>query len=480
MHHRTRAATPRPGNSLCSRGGGRGGGFRTDRPLKIQPPKTPRKPRSGVDLGFREAIEIIFDVVGNAPSSVAKLSDKAVLVTTPLELSGELQRSIYEPLASNSMVSECATRLHNLDRSHFLLVPRTLQLMIDTEAFSTIHRCLTFVYGRDFDQALNPLLSNVHQGTMPILGDTRDSTTPESPLTIVHLNTIGARINGLAAMLGSPAFTVFLMLSGKTATFSRLLRIDGKTLSALSLLLRGGRPKMDHLPTEDKRFAEAGVFAAQYVLPKVLNHFLAALSLAHDNLSPGQLIGNTVYVNSQPPATSTSVALLPSNAVGPPVPQPQPCYLREDSDGNRLPPITFSFMTGYGGLRQPHLLPAPWLLTKGYHRFKKQDPNLAAKLASKTLNDIFTSKRIPEADPAHNPRDDDCTVNLRPDPSDATLFGESYRLRFSIPEDEADMAALMQACEDGLSLISGLPPVATLDSANSDDEDNNDDDDDDD
>ncbi|CAD6972782.1 unnamed protein product [Tilletia controversa] len=289
---------------------------------------------------------------------------------------------------------------------------------------------------------------------MPILGDTRDSTTPESPLTIVHFNTIGARINGLAAMLGSPAFTVFLMLSGKTATFSRLLRIDGKTLSALSLLLRGGRPKMDHLPTEDKRFAEAGVFAAQYVLPKVLNHFLAALSLAHDNPSPGQLIGNTVY--------------------------PQPCYLREDSDGNRLPPITFSFMTGYGGLRQPHLLPAPWLLTKGYHRFKKQDPNLAAKLASKTLNDIFTSKRIPEADPAHNPRDDDCTVNLRPDPSDATLFGESYRLRFSIPEDEADMAALMQACEDGLSLISGLPPVATLDSANSDDEDNNDDDDDDD
>ncbi|KAE8238939.1 hypothetical protein A4X03_0g8741 [Tilletia caries] len=219
---------------------------------------------------------------------------------------------------------------------------------------------------------------------------------------------------------------------------------------------------MDHLSTEDKRFAEAGIFAAQYVLPKVLNHFMAALSLAHDNPSPGQLIGNTVYVNSQPPATSTSVALLPPNAVGPPVPQPQPCYLREDSDGNRLPPLTFSFMTGYGGLRQPHLLPAPWLLTKGYHRFKKKDPNLTAKLASKTLNDIFTLKKIPEVDPAHNPRDDACTVNMRPDPSDATLFGESYRLQFSIPEDDADMAALMQVCEDGLPLINGLPPVPIL------------------
>ncbi|CAD6921636.1 unnamed protein product [Tilletia caries] len=83
--------------------------------------------------------------------------------------------------------------------------------------------------------------------------------------------------------------------------------------------------------------------------------------------------------------------------------KPQPCYLREDNNGNELPDLTFSFMTGYGGLCHPNLLPSPWPLTKGYHRFKMEDKYLPEKLAWKTLRHIFISKKIPEADAGPQP-----------------------------------------------------------------------------
>ncbi|CAD6902031.1 unnamed protein product [Tilletia laevis] len=115
------------------------------------------------------------------------------------------------------------------------------------------------------------------------------------------------------------------MLSGWTAILTRLLRVKNQHLAALSHVLRGGSIKTAGMSTEDSRLAEAGLFGAHYVLPKVLlNHFLASVALVHDFSGPDKPIGHTIHVSTEAPKASPSLALLPCRAVSQVAPHPQP------------------------------------------------------------------------------------------------------------------------------------------------------------
>ncbi|KAK0543001.1 hypothetical protein OC845_006345 [Tilletia horrida] len=299
---------------------------------------------------FKEAASIILDICAKGPADPSRLADEAFLLLLPLEYLSEMNRDDPSAQANDTQWTQGA---RNVERSHRFTTSRWLQELIDCCDFAQAHRRATLEAERDpvKKDRLEETIARYGRDSLSnfpdaeVKNDAGPVRTGRSMNPDVHVG-IGIKLQGIATILGSLAFLPFLLLSPRFGSAGRIRRLNNTTLSALSLLLRGGRPEMEELSASERQFAEAAIFAANVVLPYALRWFLASAARAYDERA---LTGRTTRLHSGQDGTqarsSALYAVEHSNTVTEDrVTLPQPVLLRQDSQGNQLRPLAFGLM----------------------------------------------------------------------------------------------------------------------------------------
>ncbi|KAE8219695.1 hypothetical protein CF319_g6655 [Tilletia indica] len=333
---------------------------------------------------------------------------------------------------------------------------RQLQTLIDICMFMRLHRARSFLASTSPEEeaAFQQLANSFHVDTISIFqddneGPANDKNEKKRQTLLAQLSCIGAKGLGIASILGSSCFLVFLMLSKQMSTQGRIRSTTNPTLAALSYLLRGGRPQLEGLPPDERQRAEAVIFGAQVILPRALNYFLAAAARGFDNRATHNPV-TALYITDTKPSVASPIESPPDT-----MPLPQPLLVRRTSAGDNLPALTFGLMSGYGQDRQPLLLPAPWLLTTGYHHFKEQSVEARNK---KDLSHVFPGP-VSGFDPLYPVLPNQTNVSFEAEYEHAVLLAPAYSAHFGLRENNAGMIAIMDSVKRGSLLTGDIPPV---------------------
>ncbi|KAE8245179.1 hypothetical protein A4X13_0g6052 [Tilletia indica] len=402
------------------------------------------------------ACQIILDICSVGPTDPSRIADQAFLMLLPLEVIEEY-RLPGARAGEHSVPSLDAwlEAISNVERSHSLTMTRTLQLIIDTCLFMQEHRT-RWLQTRSADgsaESFQELVASHNIPAFSIFADSHDNAADShfKGLSINSLSVIGARVQGLASILGSSSFIVFLMLTSQLSTLTRIRQTKGSTLAALSHLLRGGRPMVDGLPKDEVEFVQAAVFGAHVVLPRVLNHFLAAASKAFDDRRPDDPV-TALYVENE---TSNVLSQVSTEFTA--IPHPQPLVARTDPTGEFLAPLNFGLMSGYGENRRPVTILPRWLLTKNYSRF---GANSHAIRQTKTLQHIFTGK-VHQADPSYPAPGNQITAELEIEYDQAVRLRHAYLSYFGISPEDRGINDIMTSVQEGSNLAGPTPCAPT-------------------
>ncbi|KAK0542856.1 hypothetical protein OC844_007705 [Tilletia horrida] len=409
-----------------------------------QSPSKRRKGSGGAGAGglspdWVVALRIVLDICKTAPTRPEDVAVRAFLKLLPLQVHDEYERPIPSVGPSDAWLKAVQT----IERSHDLTLTRQLQTLIDICSFTQHHRNTVLAYSSPAlaSEKVASLLSTVRPGPQSLL-EHREAglgyTGSVKNLGLHNLASIGARLQGLCALLGSFSFLPFLTFSSAFEEVSSSRSLGAGALTALSILLRGGRPKMDGLEGAELQLARAGVFAAHAVLPRILHAYLASIAAAFDTGGIAQM------------ATILHVATAANdNAFASPT--PQPATIRRSSDGQVRGPIEVGLMSGYGHNRQPVTNPPIWTLLSRYHQ---TSPDVRV---TKTLADIFkqTIDGVDKGYPAH-PNKTCADIRIRH--LEAFTLLPAYRAQFSIHPQDEDLAALMDNIASGLGPLI-RPPI---------------------
>ncbi|KAK0544861.1 hypothetical protein OC846_005893 [Tilletia horrida] len=381
---------------------------------------------------FRAAGDCILDICKYGIVDPSVMADLAHLTVNLLRTNPD--NSEPDPLAGpndNALLIDFGS----VNRSFTVMHARWLPCMVDIAAFSQTYREFKF------DAAFSIEAKKKLQDTMTAYakrhsGDPTSDHPPDKAATAaaakkaLEISTIGAKINGLAAILGSTSFLPFLLLSPQFTNYHKLKATNQHTfLCALSFLLRGGIPIIPAgMKDTERQWGYAVLFGAQVILPYALRWYLESASALFDKRTDrdGQPtktpIRDVLYVAEN--RDSTHVQPTRNNS----------------SEGVPLPSLDFGLMTGYGRRSRPHMGPPTWMLSPNYHKHGRNDepaPEMnaavvAAKdaaIASKsehfTLADIF-KKSIPQHHVAVSPLASSPTITLHASAQNISAWGPKY------------------------------------------------------
>ncbi|KAE8220543.1 hypothetical protein CF319_g5950 [Tilletia indica] len=413
---------------------------------RVSPPQP--IPAGGMAKEWRRAFRIVLQLCSIGPTDPARVADKAFLLLLPLQVLEEYRSA---GRATDGQIDPWLAAVHTLERSHSLSMSRSLQLFVDACVFAQEYRTkwVTSVHSPNpaDREEFQALVASYRADSMSFFTDSRDNSmenTDTKKMDYQHVALIGARILGLASILGSAAFIPFLLLTSPLGTLSRIRDMKPSTLAALSHLLRGGRPELDNLSPDNRAYAEAGIFGAHVVLPRILNHFLASAAKFYD-ARPQRSVVTALYIADEVDPANKTLTL------------PQPAVSRTDEDGANLPPIVLGMMSGYRTTRRPVTLPPTWLLTKNYSKF---GPDSQSQKGGKTLKDLFPNE-IRQVDKSYTFNPAQPNVDLQVDIDDALLLRDSYRSHFGIPTGDVGLDSLIASVERRRKLCGTAPQVPT-------------------
>ncbi|KAK0549700.1 hypothetical protein OC844_006826 [Tilletia horrida] len=418
------------------------------------------QPEPGLCKEWLQALQVVLDICAIAPTNVAEIVDRAFQLLLPLEVPSEYRNSGRQDTSADQ--DPWIRSARTLDRSQELAITRTLQTMIDCCSFMFEYRQLCIQASQSEANAVRAqaLFNQYRADGISFFRDTRDRTISDKrygkALTFEQVSLIGKRLQGLAAIMGSTAFIVFILFSTLLSTPSRVFDASARTLALLSHLLRGGRPNLTKATPEQRRIAEAGIFAAHAVLPRVLGRFSAAAALAYDAAGVPELT-TTLYI-------TRNVSALPYKTD-----RPQPPIARLDEAGVTRAPIVMGLMSGYdvgaassqrSGRRAVTTLP-PWFLLRSFGNFSSEAPS---NRDQKTLADIFAlmpDLKHAETDPLFAAQPRTSNVEFCADFMSILPLLPSYCDLFSLDIDNPGVDAILQSIQRGVVLVGPPPPVPT-------------------
>ncbi|KAK0530340.1 hypothetical protein OC835_004036 [Tilletia horrida] len=307
----------------------------------------------GLSASWTAALRIVLQICELAPTRPDNVADYAFLRLLPLEVVEEYKRAGAVVGPAHSWLNAIRT----VERSHQLTLTRHLQTLIDVCNFLNEHRnvYLSSESPAAVEEKLAGLLSSFQPNIQSLFADRMGpSFTQKVKGTGLHnLAAVGLRLHALCSILGSIAFLPLLTFSDAFQDVHSARALDSGTLTALSTLLRGGRPKMDGLAEKDLQLARAGVFAAHAVFPRILHAYLASLAAAYDR---GDISEMATVFHISPVSSGAADTVL----------SPQPATIRLDANGLARAPISIGLMSGYGANRQPVQTMPAWKLLARY------------------------------------------------------------------------------------------------------------------
>ncbi|KAK0519257.1 hypothetical protein OC842_007509, partial [Tilletia horrida] len=358
----------------------------------------------GLPWPWVRALKIVLEITQLGPLAPDRISDHAFLRLLPLQITEEYGRGPGQLEADPLLAA-----VQVIERSHYLTTSRALQELIDACHFSDVYR-RAHIQSKNTKDAAKRLAEYLEgrQGVpVSIFGDGALGTSKKPDVldqNIKTLHSVGSRLLGLCAILGSTAFLPILSLSPAFRTPTKIRDMGQDTLSALSLLLRGGAPDLSQVQRPDViRFAEAGIFAAHITIPRALNHFMAA-------------------------------------AYG------------EDSG------LVFGLTSGYGDQRRAVTTLPTWMLTKNYYKFEPNDPTKATK----RLRDLF-SHATPAVDKESIAQDNTPNVQLECPITEARSLRDSYAAFFGLSVQDPGLLSILDSVKANDLLLQAEPPIPSRD-----------------
>ncbi|KAK0544832.1 hypothetical protein OC846_005910 [Tilletia horrida] len=416
-----------------------------------------------------EACKIILDICSHGPADPSQISEMAMLVGVPLEYPSEMTR---EDPSVREEDSDWLRQALNIKRSEWITMSRWLQQAIDICAWTQTHRHAHIKANQNTYEKtkLQTVISEFMTDELSHYPDAefQGPEKPRPPRFVLQRHAgVGVRLQQLTSVLGSFSFLPVLLLSKRFHSFSSVRDLPAAVTSALSFLLRGGRPDMTAYTEEEARIAQAAVFGANVVIPFALRWYLASVASAYDAAKEsGQ---DTTAIGSNRPASmyvrqQSSDAL----ATGDSAYLPQPA-VRQGKDDPASSPLEFGLMSGYGNKRVPVVNPPLPLLMPNYVKhFAIPHRDRSKKREITSLDQLLRqcAGGTDEGHPAHPSRR---TVDIAHDSFsfvDSLVFSSAYRSQMGIPEGHAGFAAMLNAVKTRNLLYGAVEatsvPVPTL------------------
>ncbi|KAK0544945.1 hypothetical protein OC844_007414, partial [Tilletia horrida] len=398
----------------------------------------------GLPWPWVRALKIVLEITQLGPLAPDRISDHAFLRLLPLQITEEYGRGPGQLEADPLLAA-----VQVIERSHYLTTSRALQELIDACHFSDVYR-RAHIQSKNTKDAAKRLAEYLEgrQGVpVSIFGDGALGTSKKPDVldqNIKTLHSVGSRLLGLCAILGSTAFLPILSLSPAFRTPTKIRDMGQDTLSALSLLLRGGAPDLSQVQRPDViRFAEAGIFAAHITIPRALNHFMAAACRLRD--AHRHDISSSLFVSS-------SIKLFTHC---PHLPQPLLFRAAEDGEDSGL---VFGLTSGYGDQRRAVTTLPTWMLTKNYYKFEPNDPTKATK----RLRDLF-SHATPAVDKESIAQDNTPNVQLECPITEARSLRDSYAAFFGLSVQDPGLLSILDSVKANDLLLQAEPPIPSRD-----------------
>ncbi|KAE8241503.1 hypothetical protein A4X13_0g7386 [Tilletia indica] len=434
-------------------------GTETDEEMAAEEGGGSKDPLGGTWRWWKEACNIILDMCRpGAADPVAAVATALQMAMGPRGQSHDIEPTA---LMRDSANDDVLLAMRTLERSYDLSASAGLPLLVDLCAF-VITRREELV--REQQEGLQGQLvarsANRSLAFKAANGSADSLFTKKGKFDDSRVSTTGARVLGVTTLLGSLAFLPLMLRSEEFQGWKTVRDAPAPRYYALSVLLRGGRPKVDDLQPAQRQLVDATVFAAKEILPRILQAYLWAVFMLYDDaVDKGKQDLRHVLFAAPLESAATELGRDPANFVAPQSPM---IRVQPGMDQVEKPPLLLGLMSGYGDLKKPVVNPAYFMLFRNFNKIAEHKPDhkLEGLLLCNPLRD--TRESFAEAiDPSYPLAPDTPVCQTRPGGPEMLQFVGPYCLQMGLDKNSSAVGQLISAVTERKPFVGPYPDLYT-------------------
>ncbi|KAE8218191.1 hypothetical protein CF319_g7886 [Tilletia indica] len=424
-----------------------------------------KDPLGGTWTSWAEACKMVLEIC--RPGA----TDPVVAVTTALQLAlcsrGGAQEMEPTALMRDSEHDEVLLSMRNFERTYELNTSGALPVLVDLCAFVLSRRAEIMREAKEKRRgqqvATRPNRSDMVFRASNALSEglfTKKDKTGALRFDDSKLSTTGARVLGITSMLGSLAFLPVLLASEEFQNWRSVRDAPAPRYYAFGVLLRGGRPKLELLQPSQRQLVEAAFFAAKEILPRILQAYLCAVFMLHDDaVSKGKKDLRDVLFAAPLDAAAAELGRNPADTVA-----PQSPLIRMEPGGRRKEkaPLLLGVISGYGYMKKPIVNPPYAMLSRNFHKISDEGLHVTLEgLVINVPNPATEAAFAQSLDPACPLAVNTPVCQTKSGGPDMLQYVTSYCAQMDLDRDSPAVLNLIAAISSGKDFVGPRPELYT-------------------